>query len=70
MPERFVMFNWTELLNNKTATRLVQEFVRGNINRDSMIRFVPELRSEIRTKGVSRVKNMGRKALSRRSLNV
>ena len=65
------MVNWSSLLDgNPTATRLVEEFVLGRINRDNMIVKVPQLREVIRNKGVTKVRNLAKRSLKRRNIYV
>lgn len=65
------MINWSNLLDsNPTAMRLVEEFAKGNISRDNMLRKVPSLREEIRSRGVNEMRRLARKSLRRRGVQV
>lgn len=64
------MINWSTLLACKNAQRIVEEFAKGNISRDNMLRKVPSLREEIRSRGVNEMRRLARKSLRRRGVQV
>ena len=62
------MVNWKKIIVGVGDELNVDDFVRGEISRDNMIRLYPELRNVIRTKGVQAVRRAAAKALRRRNL--